>query len=92
MTVRSAYNARGYLESLRDNAAANTAAALEMYGSLNAYGQVTRVSNANGVTTTRAFDANSGRLTGIDTTKGSTKLQDNDYACQRPHSGSCLYW
>ncbi len=53
-----------------------------MYGALNAYGQVTRESYANGVTTTRAFDANSGRLTGIDTTKGSTTLQDNDYAWQ----------
>ena len=53
-----------------------------MYQSLNAYGQVTRESYANGVTTTRAFDANSGRLTGIDTAMGATKLQDNDYAWQ----------
>ncbi len=82
LTVRSVYNARGYLESLRDNAAANTAAALEMYGSLNAYGQVTQESYANGVTTTRVFDANSGRLTGIDTVQGARKLQDNDYAWQ----------
>ena len=82
LTAKSVYNARGYLESIRDNAAANTAPALERYGSLNARGQATQETYANGVATTRAFDADSGRLTGIDTVKGSTKLQDNDYAWQ----------
>ena len=49
---------------------------------MNAYGQVTRESYANGVSTVRTFDRNSGRLTGIDTAKGATTLQDNEYAWQ----------
>ena len=79
LTVRSDYNARGYLESLTDTASNSM---LERYRAMNAYGQVTRESYANGVSTVRAFDPNSGRLTGIDTTAGTTKLQDTDYAWQ----------
>ena len=79
LTVRSDYNARGYLESLTDTASNSM---LERYRAMNAYGQVTRETYANGVSTARAFDPNSGRLTGIDTVKDSTKLQDTDYAWQ----------
>ena len=79
LTVRSDYNARGYLESLTDTASNSM---LERYRAMNAYGQVTRESYANGVSTARAFDPNSGRLTGIDTVKDSTTLQDTDYAWQ----------
>ena len=82
LTVRSGYNVRGYLETLRDAAAPATAAALQHYRAMNAYGQVTRESYANGVSTVRTFDRNSGRLTDIDTTKGATTLQDNVYAWQ----------
>ena len=71
-----------YLESLRDAAAPATAAALQHYRAMNAYGQVTRESYANGVSTVRTIDRNSGRLTGIDTAKGATTLQDNVYAWQ----------
>ena len=82
LTARSEYNARGYLESLRDAAAPSTAAALQHYRAMNAYGQITRESYANGVSTVRTFDPNSGRLTGIDTAMGTTVLQDTDYAWQ----------
>ena len=82
LTVRSEYNARGYLETLRDAAATGTAAALQRYLAMNADGQVTRESYANGVSTVRTFDRNSGRLTGIDTAKGTATLQDNVYAWQ----------
>ena len=34
------------------------------------------------MSTVRAFDPNSGRLTGIDTAKGAVKLQENQYAWQ----------
>ena len=71
-----------YLESLRDAAAPATAAALQHYRAMNAYGQVTRESYANGVSTVRTIDRNSGRLTGIDTAKGATTVQDNVYAWQ----------
>ena len=77
--MRSDYNARGYLESLADTASNSM---LERYRAMNAYGQVTRESYANGVSTVRAFDPNSGRLTGIDTVKDSTEQQDTDYAWQ----------
>ena len=79
LTARSDYNARGYLESLTDTASNSM---LERYRAMNAYGQVTRETYANGVSTVRAFDPNSGRLTGIDTTMGTTVLQDTDYAWQ----------
>ncbi|MYF71276.1 MAG: hypothetical protein F4181_15555, partial [Proteobacteria bacterium] len=79
LTARSDYNARGYLESLTDTASNSM---LERYRAMNAYGQVTRETYANGVSTVRAFDPNSGRLTGIDTTAGTTVLQDTDYAWQ----------
>lgn len=82
LTAKSEYNARGYLESLRDAAAPSTAAALQHYRAMNAYGQITRESYANGVSTVRTFDPNSGRLKGIDTTMGTTVLQDTDYAWQ----------
>ena len=82
LTVRSVYNARGYLDELRDHAAASNAAALEKHVSMNAYGQVTEQRYANGIATVRAFDPASGRLTGIDTKKGAAVLQDSDYAWQ----------
>ena len=47
---------------------------------MNAYGQVSRQTFGNGVVTARAFDAKSGRLREIDTTRGAAKIQDNTYA------------
>ena len=82
LTVRSVYNAHGYLEALRDDNAPSNAPDLEEYLSMNAYGQVSKERYANGITTVRAFDPASGRLEGIDTTDGATVLQNTDYAWQ----------
>ena len=49
---------------------------------MDAYGNVTKVTYGNGVKTQRAFAANSGRPTDIDSTRGSTVLQDNAYQWQ----------
>ena len=47
---------------------------------MNAYGQVTEERYRNGITTMRTFDSRSGRLTDIDTRKGTAVLQNNKYA------------
>ena len=53
---------------------------LESYHQMNAYGQVTEERYRNGITTTRTFDPGSGRLTDIDTRKGTAVFQNNEYA------------
>ena len=45
-----------------------------------AYGQISRRTYGNGVVTARGFDASTGRVREIGTTRGSAKIQDNTYA------------
>ena len=80
ITASYGYNAHGYLATVDDTA---TTGVLETYNALDAYGNVTQVTYGNGVKTQRAFAANSGRPTDIDSTRGSTTvLQDNEYQWQ----------
>jgi RHS repeat-associated protein len=76
--VQHSYNAYGYLESVTDT---STSTDLEEFTSVDAFGNITQETFGNGVTTARAFDAKTGRLTDIDT-EGSTVLQDEHYAWQ----------
>ena len=69
------YNARGYLSALKDGTTA-----LKTFVETDAFGNSTEEDFGNGVTTLRTFDPKTGRLTGIDSTVGSTVIQDNDYA------------
>ena len=80
LTVRTDYNARGYRSGLTDVTDSENPAALETFDAMNAYGQIRQQTYGNGVVTAREFDAKSGRLTDIDTTRGTTKIQDNTYA------------
>ena len=79
-TTLREYNGRGYLEAVKDNA---TQAVLERYGARDAFGSVASVAHGNGFATARTFDANTGRLTGVETTRGSggskTTALDFDY-------------
>ncbi|MDJ0701447.1 MAG: RHS repeat-associated core domain-containing protein, partial [Woeseiaceae bacterium] len=70
-----AYNARGYLSQFKDGATA-----VQTINDLDAFGRSVDESYANGVNTLRIFDPETGRLTDVDTTKGSTVIQDNEYA------------
>lgn len=70
-----AYNARGYLSQLK-----NGATAIQTINDLDAFGNSIDESYANGVDTLRTFDPETGRLTDINTTKGATTFQNNDYA------------
>ncbi len=69
------YNARGYLSKLKDGATA-----IHTINDMDAFGNRVDESYANGVGTVRTFDPETGRLTDINTTKGSTVIQNNDYA------------
>ena len=53
---------------------------LQTYSATDAFGNVTSESYGNGVATTRAYDPETGQLTAIETDKGSTVIQDHDYA------------
>ena len=85
ITASYGYNAHGYLATVDDTASATTGV-LETYNALDAYGNVTQVTYGNGVVTQRAFAANSGRPTDIDSTHekddNTTVLQDNAYQWQ----------
>lgn len=70
-----AYNANGYLSQLKSGAAA-----IQTISGMDAFGNSISESYANGVSTLRTFDPETGRLTDVNTTKGSTVLQNNDYA------------
>ena len=70
-----AYNARGYLSQLK-----NGATAIQTINNLDAFGNSVDESYANGVNTLRTFDPETGRLTDVNTTNGSTVFQNNDYA------------
>jgi RHS repeat-associated protein len=73
--VTREYNARGYLSQLKDGTTA-----IQTINNLDAFGNNVDESYANGVDTLRVFDPESGRLTDINTTNGSTVFQNNDYA------------
>ena len=83
VTASYGYNAHGYLATVDDTA---TEGVLETYNALDAYGNVTKVTYGNGVKTQRAFAANSGRPTDIDSTRGegdnTTVQQKNEYLWQ----------
>ena len=85
VTASYGYNAHGYLATVDDTATA-TEGVLETYDTMDAYGNVTQVTYGNGVVTQRAFAANSGRPTDIDSThekdNNTTVLQDNAYQWQ----------
>ena len=78
LTAYYGYNSRGYRTTLNNGSSGG--AALETRGAMDAYGNVTRTTYGNGVTTTRIFDPKTGRATDIDTVaSGGTKIQDNAY-------------
>ena len=85
ITASYGYNAHGYLATVDDTASATTGV-LETYNALDAYGNVTQVTYGNGVVTQRAFAANSGRPTNINSTRGkgdnTTVQQKNEYQWQ----------
>ena len=85
ITASYGYNAHGYLATVDDTATATTGV-LETYDTMDAYGNVTKVTYGNGVVTQRAFAANSGRPTDIDSTRGkgdnTTVQQKNEYQWQ----------
>ncbi len=70
-----AYNSRGYLSQLKDGTTA-----VHTINALDAFGNSIDESYGNGVNTLRTFDPENGRLTDINTTKGATVFQNNDYA------------
>ena len=78
LTAYYGYNSRGYRTTLNNGSSGG--AALETRGAMDAYGNVTRTTYGNGVTTTRIFDPKTGRAKDIDTVaSGGTKIQDNAY-------------
>ena len=74
VTVAHEYNARGYAAKLKHGETE-----LVKVTAQTAYGQSKTVSYGNGVRTERSYDE-LGRLTDIDTTRGTVTLQDNAYA------------
>ncbi len=97
ITASYGYNAHGYLATVDDTA---TTGVLETYNALDAYGNITQATYGNGVVTQRAFAANSGRPTTINSTRSkgdnTTVQQKNEYLWQsngqlqsrRSHVGS----
>ena len=77
--MRTDYNARGYRSGLTDATDSANAVAIETFDAMNAYGQIGQQTYGNGVVTAGPFDAKTGRLTDIDTTRGTAKIQDNTY-------------
>ena len=67
VTTLREYNARGYLAAIKEN---TTKKVLERYTAADAFGSVTAVTHGNGAKTAREFDANTGRMTGVETTHG----------------------
>ncbi len=68
------YNSHGYLSELR-----NGTTAIQTFNSLDAFGHSTHETYGNGVETARTYNPETGLLTDIDTSTGSTILQDNQY-------------
>ena len=81
-TVSFAYDTRGYLESVSSGGTV-----LVAYRGADARGNATEVAYGNGVGTVRGFDAASGRLESLRTTRGTGAtapvLQTNAYAWRR---------
>ena len=69
------YNARGYLSKLKHGATA-----LVTVAETDAWGNATRETYGNGVSTARTLDAATGRVTGISTTRGTATFQAETYA------------
>src|SRR5690606_23187443 len=69
------YNARGYLSQLKEGTTP-----IQTFDEADAFGHSTQETYGNGVVTYRTYDPETGRLTEIDTSLGSTEFQDNDYA------------
>ena len=74
-SVTRVYNSHGYLTELK-----NDDDVLQTFSDADAFGNITSESYGNGVATTRTYDPETGRLTAIDTDKGSTVIQDHDYS------------
>ena len=75
LAVTHEYNARGYLSKLKHGAAA-----LVTVAEADAWGNATRETYGNGVSTARTFDPATGRTTGISTTRGMSVFQAETYA------------
>ena len=78
LSVSYEYNARGYLSNLKRGSAA-----LVTYAGMDAWGNTTRETYGNGVTTARTFDAATGRATGIDTAQGTAAFLDGSRTAGR---------
>ncbi len=74
-SITNQYSSTGYLDQVID--VNNTV--LRDITAINAFGKVTSEALGNGTSTTRTFDADSGRLTGITTMLGATSIQQNIY-------------
>lgn len=74
--LKRQYNARGYLWKLKDGSTA-----IHTFDEIDAFGNIKKESYANGISTSRTFDAETGRLETIITgpTSDTNKYQDNSY-------------
>ncbi len=75
--TKMVYTSIGYLSQLQDN---GTSASLVTINGLNAFGAVTQQTLGNGIVTDFGFDPKSGRLMSILSKKGTSTIQDLDYA------------
>ena len=73
VAVKRAYNGRGYLEKLKHGSTV-----LVEVTAQTARGQPKAETHGNGAKTERSYDA-LGRLAGIDTSRGTAKIQDHAY-------------
>jgi|GEM_PF-3123679 len=74
LVISREYNAQGYLERLKSGSTI-----LQEIESRDAFGNIDDEFFANGVSTTRLFNAETGLIDSIASTKGATVLQDNAY-------------
>ena len=79
LKVERGYNARGYLETLKD-ATTGTSRTLVTYGAMDARGNIETETFGNGAETTRAHDPKTGRPRSIGTSRGTSTLQSHAYA------------
>jgi YD repeat-containing protein len=71
VSIQYNYNSLGFLSSISDTA---TSVVYYSADTMDARGNITHEIFGNGVTTTHSYDSNSGTLSDISTTKGSTNL------------------
>lgn len=76
VTIYNSYNERGYLDSVTDE----LGNALQTVLQVDVLGNVSEMSYGNGITNTRTFNPQDGRLKSVLTEKGTTKLQNSTYA------------